>query len=186
MSTSAILPAAAASSSSTPAPGASSAQGLNTMFMQLLMAQLKNQSPLSPMDPTQFVGQLAQFSELSAVNSIYTLLQQMVPGGSGSVPTKAISPANGGLNSGTGTVPQSSSPLPAAPGSGSFLSPVSPASAIIPDFASPTLNSLTSKIQGGFPDAELFYSTFGAYCRIHCAIDHRQQSGQPEHDWLQG
>ncbi len=146
MSTTAILPALNASSSTpTPSTDTSSAQGLNTMFMQLLMAQLKNQSPLSPMDPTQFVGQLAQFSELSAVNSIYTLLQQLVPGGSGSVPTGANSPPNSGSSSGTGTSAGS-----AAAGSARLLSPVSPANAIIPDFAFPALNPLTSKIQGGF------------------------------------
>jgi hypothetical protein len=136
MSTTAILPALNASSNTPTAPtDTSSAQGLNTMFMQLLMAQLKNQSPLSPMDPTQFVGQLAQFSELSAVNSIYTLLQKLVPAGSSPAPAGANSPPN-----------TSSS----AAGSRSFPFPVAPASATIPDFTSPALNPLTSKIQGGF------------------------------------
>lgn len=35
-----------------------------TTFLQLLVAQLKNQDPLTPMDGTQFVTQLAQFSSL--------------------------------------------------------------------------------------------------------------------------
>src|SRR5258708_218270 len=146
MSTTAILPALNASSNTPTAPtDTSSAQGLNTMFMQLLMAQLKNQSPLSPMDPTQFVGQLAQFSELSAVNSIYTLLQQLVPAGSGPAAAEANSPPNTSSSNGTGVIAG-----PAAAGSRSFPSPVAPASATIPDFASPGLNPLTSKIQGGF------------------------------------
>jgi flagellar basal-body rod modification protein FlgD len=34
------------------------------MFLQLLVAQLKNQDPLNPTDGTQFVGQLAQFQQL--------------------------------------------------------------------------------------------------------------------------
>jgi flagellar basal-body rod modification protein FlgD len=34
------------------------------MFLQLLVAQLKNQDPLNPTDGTQFVAQLAQFSDL--------------------------------------------------------------------------------------------------------------------------
>jgi flagellar basal-body rod modification protein FlgD len=51
-------------------------QGLNHMFLQLLVAQLQHQSPLEPMDPTQFVGQLAQFSELSEVTQINELLQK--------------------------------------------------------------------------------------------------------------
>jgi flagellar basal-body rod modification protein FlgD len=56
-----------------------SSQGLNDMFLQLLVAQLRNQSPLNPMDPTQFVGQLAQFSELSEVTQINERLQQLNP-----------------------------------------------------------------------------------------------------------
>lgn len=40
------------------------------MFLQLLIAQMKNQDPSSPQDPTQFVGELAQFSELEQVLGI--------------------------------------------------------------------------------------------------------------------
>jgi flagellar basal-body rod modification protein FlgD len=36
-------------------------------FLNLLVAQLKNQDPLNPTDGTQFVSQLAQFSELEQV-----------------------------------------------------------------------------------------------------------------------
>jgi flagellar basal-body rod modification protein FlgD len=40
------------------------------MFLQLLVAQLKNQDPLNPSDGTQFIGQLAQFQELEqSINS---------------------------------------------------------------------------------------------------------------------
>jgi flagellar basal-body rod modification protein FlgD len=40
------------------------------MFLQLLVAQLRNQDPLNPSDGTQFVGQLAQFQQLEqSVNS---------------------------------------------------------------------------------------------------------------------
>lgn len=59
-------------------------QSLNNMFLQLLVAQLQNQSPLNPMDPTQFVGQLAQFSELSEVTQIDQILQKSLPTSSGS------------------------------------------------------------------------------------------------------
>ena len=37
--------------------------GQNT-FLQLLVTQIRNQDPLNPQDPTQFVTQLAQFSSL--------------------------------------------------------------------------------------------------------------------------
>ena len=33
-------------------------------FLQLLIAQIRNQDPLNPQDPTQFVSQLAEFSSL--------------------------------------------------------------------------------------------------------------------------
>ena len=60
--------------------GLPTGQSLNNMFLQLLVAQLQNQDPTSPVDPSQFVGQLAQFSELSEVTSIYTLLQAVRSG----------------------------------------------------------------------------------------------------------
>ncbi|MBZ5723569.1 MAG: hypothetical protein LAP87_01095 [Acidobacteriia bacterium] len=34
------------------------------MFLQLMVAQLKNQDPLNPSDGTQFLAQLAQFQQL--------------------------------------------------------------------------------------------------------------------------
>ncbi len=40
------------------------------MFLQLLVAQIKNQDPLNPTDGSQFVAQLAQFSELENVVAI--------------------------------------------------------------------------------------------------------------------
>jgi len=39
-------------------------QVTKTMFLQLLVAQLKNQDPLNPADGTQFLTQLAQFQQL--------------------------------------------------------------------------------------------------------------------------
>ena len=48
------------------------------MFLQLLVAQLKHQDPTSPQDPTQFVSQLAQFSELESVIGIQKDTDKMV------------------------------------------------------------------------------------------------------------
>jgi flagellar basal-body rod modification protein FlgD len=39
-------------------------------FLKLLTAQLQNQNPLSPMDDTQSVAQLAQFSSVQAVTDL--------------------------------------------------------------------------------------------------------------------
>lgn len=47
-------------------------------FLTLLSAELKYQNPMQPMDNTQFVAELAQFSQLSAVNNQTTTLQQIL------------------------------------------------------------------------------------------------------------
>jgi flagellar basal-body rod modification protein FlgD len=39
-------------------------------FLELLVAQIKNQDPLNPTDGSQFVAQLAQFSELEQTMGI--------------------------------------------------------------------------------------------------------------------
>ena len=36
-------------------------------FLTLMITQLKNQDPFKPMDPAQYVGQLAQFSSVSGL-----------------------------------------------------------------------------------------------------------------------
>src|SRR6185312_6469627 len=65
-------------------PGVGSTSGTNTQapsvannngfkpadFMKLLMTQLQNQDPLSPMDPTQFAQQLVQFNSLDQLVAI--------------------------------------------------------------------------------------------------------------------
>jgi flagellar basal-body rod modification protein FlgD len=72
-----------------------------TMFLQLLVAQLENQDPLNPTDSSQFVTQLAQFQQLEQsvntgqdVSSILTDMNQMVGNtgsGSGSTTTTSTS-----------------------------------------------------------------------------------------------
>ena len=58
----------------------------HTVFLQLLVAQLKNQSPDNPTDGTQFVTQLAQFVTLEQqtratadLEAIRKLLEQAAP-----------------------------------------------------------------------------------------------------------
>lgn len=41
-------------------------------FLRLMTEQLKNQDPLKPMDSTAFLGQLAQFSTVSGIQSLNT------------------------------------------------------------------------------------------------------------------
>jgi flagellar basal-body rod modification protein FlgD len=152
MSTSPVVPTPPAGGTTAPTSnGLPSGQTLNNMFLQLLVAQLQHQDPTSPVDPSQFVGQLAQFSELSEVTSIYQLMQQLVPApggsGSGSGSGGGTSPAPG--NSAAGVT---ASPAGAAASSLSSQagSAVGSAPAAATNFASPALSTLISKIQGVF------------------------------------
>jgi flagellar basal-body rod modification protein FlgD len=45
------------------------------MFLTLLVAQLENQDPLNPSDPTEFTGQLTQYSILEQAFSTNDLLE---------------------------------------------------------------------------------------------------------------
>ena len=74
-------------SSSTATPGTS--QVTKNMFLQLLVAQIKNQDPLSPTDGIQFLTQLAQFQQLEQsmnsgqdLSAIRTGIEQIVAAGS--------------------------------------------------------------------------------------------------------
>src|SRR5580692_8784024 len=67
-------PTSSSSSSSTTDPGVN----LTNTFLQLLTVQLKNQSPLDPLDPNQFVAQLAQFDSLGELTQIQELMQTLV------------------------------------------------------------------------------------------------------------
>jgi len=63
MTTSATSGATNQNSSSSSAAASSGGVDKN-MFLQLLVAQLRNQDPMNPSDGTQFVAQLAQFQQL--------------------------------------------------------------------------------------------------------------------------
>ncbi len=101
-------PAATTATQTSPAPAAGTSSGSSsltsptdqltneTTFLKLLMAQVQNQDPLNPSDPTQFVGQLVQFSQLEQLLGINQGVQNLV---------KHSAPAT----SNTGTPPPSSS-----------------------------------------------------------------------------
>lgn len=46
-------------------------------FLQLMITQLTNQDPTKPLDPTQFVTQLAQFSQVAGVQEMNTSLETL-------------------------------------------------------------------------------------------------------------
>jgi flagellar basal-body rod modification protein FlgD len=89
----------ASSPVTTPPPSAASAANnpntfTSTDFMDLLTAQLKNQDPTNPVDPTQFVGQLVQFNSLEQLLGIKGDLDSLVSATSGAPPPPP--PARGG------------------------------------------------------------------------------------------
>ncbi|HEY7352455.1 MAG TPA: flagellar hook capping FlgD N-terminal domain-containing protein [Terriglobales bacterium] len=65
-----VAPASARASSSDPI------EDTNNMFMTLLAAQLKNQTPFDPVDPMQFTNELVQFNMLEQLTQINNILQQ--------------------------------------------------------------------------------------------------------------
>src|SRR5258708_36869565 len=72
---------AASNPSATTSSSTSSTDKLTneSTFLQLLVAQIKNQDPLKPTDSVQFVGQLVQFSQLEQLIGIKAGIG--VPGG---------------------------------------------------------------------------------------------------------
>ncbi|WP_174873884.1 flagellar hook capping FlgD N-terminal domain-containing protein [Vogesella oryzae] len=50
--------------------GATDSGQLSDMFTKLLVAQIQNQDPLSPTDPSQFVSQLTQLSQVEALSKM--------------------------------------------------------------------------------------------------------------------
>jgi len=69
----------ATSSASAPAPSLQGAMGSSALgrdeFLQLLVAQLRNQDPTSPQDGHEFAAQLAQFSQVEQLTNISSSMQ---------------------------------------------------------------------------------------------------------------
>jgi flagellar basal-body rod modification protein FlgD len=104
-----------ATSGSTGTAGVSSNTATNTpapseeVFLQLLVSQIQNQDPLNPTDSTQFVSQLAQFSELEQVIAIRSDIETAeAKGSTASSTTPAGSATTTPDPNGTGTDPSTS------------------------------------------------------------------------------
>ena len=79
---SASAPRATTSSSSQCRADSSSATGtsssdLQTTFLNLLVTELQNQDPTSPVDPTEMVGQMVSLNQLDQLMSINQTLDGM-------------------------------------------------------------------------------------------------------------
>ncbi len=116
----AVDPLSSALGSSTGSSGTAGSQTLGqNEFLKLMMAQLKNQDPTKPLDPSQFVGQLAQFSTVTGIQNMQTSIDGLVTsmrssqvlGGSSLVGRTVLAPAttasitSGGTVSGAVDVP---------------------------------------------------------------------------------
>jgi flagellar basal-body rod modification protein FlgD len=88
MSTTVTDSTSTASTSSSTTSSSSNTTVTKNDFLKLLIAQMKNQDPLNPMDGTQYVSELAQFSSLeelqnmndnlnTSINANYTLTQSI-------------------------------------------------------------------------------------------------------------
>ncbi len=47
-------------------------------FLTLMLAQLRNQDPMKPLEPTEFIGQLAQFTTVSGIREMQDYMSSMV------------------------------------------------------------------------------------------------------------
>jgi flagellar basal-body rod modification protein FlgD len=71
-------------------------------FLTLMITQLKNQDPMKPLDPSQYVGQLAQFSQVSGLSDMNKKLTELgnslrgnqVLDGAGLIGRTVIAPGN--------------------------------------------------------------------------------------------
>lgn len=64
MTTTAVGAKAETTSTASILPTAGNNVATKDNFLQLLVAQIKNQNPLNPADGTQFLSQLSQFTEM--------------------------------------------------------------------------------------------------------------------------
>jgi flagellar basal-body rod modification protein FlgD len=86
-----------------------SANSLSTEFLQLLMAQLKNQDPENPTDGTAFVTQLATFTNVQQqtqatadLGNILTVLQAADPSAAAAVNGSGTNATTGATNGNSG------------------------------------------------------------------------------------
>lgn len=59
-----------ATAASAPAAAADAGEDVRMMFTKLLVAQIRNQDPLNPTDPAQFIAQLTQLSQTETMQQV--------------------------------------------------------------------------------------------------------------------
>lgn len=83
--------ASTSSSSSSSTSSTSNSSVDKTQFLELLVAQIKNQDPLNPMDNQEFTAQMATFSSLEQLMSVNENLGMMLSASNSANSTQAVS-----------------------------------------------------------------------------------------------
>ena len=84
---------------------ASSMQLSQSDFLKLITAQMQNQNPLSPSDPTQYLSQMEELSEVSSLQSMQSALQSnQATSGANMLGKSVLAPGSTATLSSGGTV----------------------------------------------------------------------------------
>lgn len=106
---SALSNATSSSSSTSTTGGAAPASTVDyNQFLQLLIAELQNQDPTNPADPTQFMSQLASFSAVEQQVQTNSTLDALLAAQSNNIIGRTVTSADG-ATSGTVLSVQTSS-----------------------------------------------------------------------------
>ena len=94
------IAAITSATAATPNPGSASAASVDyDTFLQLLVAELRNQDPTKPMDSTEYIAQLASFSNVEQAiqtnDKLDQLLNSSFISSAGSLIGKTITSADG-------------------------------------------------------------------------------------------
>ena len=89
-----VASAAASKLTGSQAPGSAPTVDY-TEFLQLLVAELKNQDPTSPTDPTQYMSQLASFSTVEQQVQTNATLDALLSAQASNIIGKTVKSANG-------------------------------------------------------------------------------------------
>jgi flagellar basal-body rod modification protein FlgD len=87
-----VIDAVSVNNSTTAAEAMKKETGMNKDdFLKLFVTQLQNQDPLNPMDGTQFIGQLAQLTQVEQAYNTNTNLQNILNAMNGNTSYSAVS-----------------------------------------------------------------------------------------------
>ena len=85
------IPATATPMASAPTSSSTSSNSTisESTFLQLIATELKAQDPTTPLDPSQFMGQLVQFGTLDQITAIHNLLASGVTAAGSTAPASS-------------------------------------------------------------------------------------------------